>query len=410
MTIELITGTPGAGKTTFAVGERVATECVRELVMDDGAKYTRRVLTSGVRGLIVEHERLPHKLTGDKVSDADVDFWNQMESGDSPVFQRLAGADPVDKVVDPATGEVKDLRPLVQNWWLWCKPGDLIVVDEAQFLAPRGSLGRKPPYWIQCLEIHRHYGVDFIIITQHPQLIDTTIRNLVGLHRHVRSVMGSALCMTYTWDHASNPERTQLGNKKAWMRRAKHYRLFHSAVAHVAPPTSGRGGVLAALALFAAFGLGIRHFFQKFDPPAQAAIAPAGSSSLALAASSPVTPASAPADRPPQIVGCIDGPGAGYCVDSQGGRVDMPSHVVAWNARNIGGFIKHDLTHASGGTPSPTVAKADPEPVAGPGGFADPAPRPNPVRPLSGGLFTPGGPSMPGESHDGALLADMRRR
>lgn len=48
--------------------------------------------------------------------------------------------------------------------------------------------------------------------------------------------------------------------------------------------------------------------------------------------------------------------------------------------------------------------------VTGPGGFADPAPRPNPVRPLSGGLFTPGGPSMPGEGHDGALLADMRRR
>ncbi|MCH8180600.1 MAG: hypothetical protein IIA02_12580 [Proteobacteria bacterium] len=407
MTIELITGTPGAGKTTYAVAERVATECVRELVMDDGSKYTRRVLTAGVRGLILDHERLPHKLTGDKVTDQEVDFWNQMETGDSPVFQRLAGADPVDRVVDPATAESRDLRPLVQNWWLWCKPGDLIVVDEAQFLAPRGSLGRKPPYWIQCLEIHRHYGVDFLIITQHPQLIDTTIRNLVGLHRHVRSVMGSALCMTYTWDHASNPERTQLGNKKPWMRRAKHYRLFHSAVAHVAPPTSGRGGVLAALLLLVCFGVGIKMFFRKFDPPASDVASVAASAPIA--ASAPLAVASAP-DKPPRIVGCIDGAGGGYCIDSQGGRVDMPAQVVAWNARNVGGFIKHDMASDPRGSSVPAApSKVDPEPMGGVGGFADPVGRPNPVRPPSGGLFTPGGPSLPGDSHDGAVLAGMRR-
>ncbi|WP_421885323.1 zonular occludens toxin domain-containing protein [Methylibium sp.] len=105
---------------------------------------------------------------------------------------------------------------------------------------PRRTLGRKPPYWLQAMEIHRHYGVDFIIITQHPQLIDTTVRALVGLHRHVRSVMGSAVCMVYTWDHASNPERFTNSAKSQFIRRKSHYKLFHSAAAHVKPPTSGR--------------------------------------------------------------------------------------------------------------------------------------------------------------------------
>ena len=47
-------------------------------------------------------------------------------------------------------------------------------LDEAQFLAPRGALSRKPPYWIQAAGDPPPYGVDFIVITEHPQLIDST--------------------------------------------------------------------------------------------------------------------------------------------------------------------------------------------------------------------------------------------
>ncbi len=139
---------------------------------------------------------------------------------------------PVGKVLSEAPA-------CMQNGWLWCKPGDLIMIDEAQFVMPRGTLGRKPPYWLQAMEIHRHYGVDFLIVTQHPQLIDTTVRALVGLHRHVRSVMGSQLCMVYTWDHASNPERFSNATKSQFIRRKAHYKLFHSAATHIKPPQLG---------------------------------------------------------------------------------------------------------------------------------------------------------------------------
>lgn len=316
--IELITGSPGAGKTTYAVAARVAVEAKREIALDadtcvklqvdPGTKVTRRLVVAGVRGLLVEHERLPHILTRDATSPAEVERWNAMQveadpaggkplQSDTPVHQRLPGDPPVEGV--PA---------LMQNWWLWCKPGDLIVIDEAQFVMPRGTLGKKPPYWLQAMEIHRHYGVDFLIITQHPQLIDTTVRALVGLHRHVRSVMGSAVCMVYVWDHASNPERYGMANKTQFIRRAKHYKLFHSAAAHVKPPSSGRWAlVVAPLLLFGGLG-GLAWKVSAFGNPKDGTVKPAP-----VAASSPSSSAAAPRSEPVRLAGFVDVPKLSGC-------------------------------------------------------------------------------------------------
>lgn len=418
MSIELITGTPGAGKTTYAVAEVVARELGRKIKLSDevcialcldlGTVVDRRIVAAGVRGLKVEHERLPHILTRDRVLPSDVAKWNEMVSEtvdgkrvetDEPVHQRLP--------TDPP----RDVPALVQNWWLWCKPGDLIVVDEVQFVAPRGTLGRKPPYWIEALAIHRHYGVDFLFITQDVQGIDTFIRGKVNPHRHVRSVMGSPVCMVYTWDHCSNTERTSLANKKAWWRRAKHYRLFDSSVAHVGPPTAGRSLLLVIPALLAAFGFGMNHFFNRFNPPsAEASLAPAESAAPSAASFPP--PASAPTDSaPPRLAGCIDGPRGGYCIGVDGSRVDMPPDLVAFNARNLGGFIKHDVQSRSSSpspSPFPAASAALPPPVDA-GHITGPEPR-NPVRPLAGSIGHYGGgvPAAPAPDLDGAILSGMR--
>jgi zona occludens toxin (predicted ATPase) len=284
--IELITGSPGAGKTTFAVAVRLAAEAGREVVTEDGDIVKRRVVVAGVKGLLIEHEVLPHRLTADEPSGEVVARYNAMRDDlpDTPVYQRLAGS-----------ASDRECPCLVQNWWLWCKPGDLIVVDEVQFMAPRGSLGKKPPYWIEAMAVHRHYGVDFLIITQHPQLIDAFIRNLVGMHRHVRSMLGSALCTVYVWDHASNPERFSLANKGFFWRRAKHYRLFKSSVAHVKPPTAGRGMLLMLPVLAIGIVLGVMRFKSRFMGEAGAAPA------VATVASAPA--GSAPAGRPGEFQG-----------------------------------------------------------------------------------------------------------
>lgn len=351
--IELVTGSPGAGKTTYAVAMRVAPESTRQIELDQdtcvklqvdiGTRVTRRLVVAGIRGLKVEHERLPHILTRDGTSPAEVERWNAMVTeqdpntgkplaSDTPQHQRLPGDPPIEGV--PC---------LMQNWWLWCKPGDLIVIDEAQFVMPRGGMGKKPPYWLQVMEIHRHYGVDFLIITQHPQLIDTTVRALVGMHRHVRSVMGSAVCMVYTWDHASNPERYNMANKGQFIRRRKHYKLFHSSAAHVKPPTSGRWGLIAAPVLLAAGLGGLAWKVSAFggDKPATPK-APLSAPAVTGAASAPraSAPVLAGFVDVPKISGCFAVRDICQCFDEVGQLVRIAKSACELSSRSYDGLVR----------------------------------------------------------------------
>lgn len=263
MTIELVTGTPGAGKTCYAVAKRIIGESGKTVAVESPTgsvdMVERRIIVAGIRDLAVPHERLPHTLTGERVSVTEIETWNAVDKDGEPDFKRLPG-DPAHLV--PAS---------LFNWWLWCRPGDLIVCDEVQFIIPRGTLGKTPPHYIKSLEIHRHYGVDFLFITQSPQLLDATIRNLVGLHRHIRSVMGSPLCLVYEWDHASNTERITNASKRFYRRKAAYFKLYKSTVAVVKPPSSGRmifWALPLLLAAFLAFG---SHLKSKFSPPAPSA-------------------------------------------------------------------------------------------------------------------------------------------
>jgi len=348
--IELITGTPGAGKTTYAVATRLAAEVKRtvpiepetcaKLGLDVGTVIQRRLVVAGIRGLSIEHERLPHLLTRDASSSAEVEKWNALLPGSEgdPVHQRLPG--------EP----VRDVPAILQNWWLWCRPGDLIVVDEAQFVMPRGTLGRKPPYWLQAMEVHRHYGVDFLLITQHPQLIDTTVRALVGLHRHVRAVMGSSVCMVYTWDHASNPERYGTSTKGTFVRRRSHYRLFHSTVAVVKPPSAGRWGLVVA-PLLLAVGLGglafkVHGWTKGGGPSSSAAAASAAADSSAVVAGDSREPRPGRRGRPagfvdvPDLAGCFAQGSACRCMSREGAWVAVEASMCRLTSSSFDGLVK----------------------------------------------------------------------
>lgn len=332
MTIELITGTPGSGKTTFAVATRLTAEVGRKITLETGEVIERRLCVGGVRGLLVEHERLPHTLTGEKMPQGEIDKWNELDSADEPLHKRLPGEPPREDV--PAS---------LFNWWLWCKPGDLIVVDEIQFIVPRGTLGRKPPLFIALLEVHRHYGVDFLIITQHPQLLDNTIRALVGLHRHVRSVMGSAVCMVYVWDHASNPERYTNANKSTFVRRAKHYRLFKSSVAHVKPPTSGRSVLLIVPVLLIVCGFLFTKTKERFTSGQTQPVA----AQIASKPPSPVVPTKSAASAPQamlspgsRIAGCFAVRDRCECQDGDGRRVVVELAMCKASSQSYDGLVK----------------------------------------------------------------------
>lgn len=141
--ITLITGTPGAGKTAYVVNEL-------------SSIHDRQLIIDGIPDLIIPHELPPEEGGG------------------------------------------------IQAWPDWAPDGALIVIDEAQrIFRPRGSGSKVPPF-VAALETHRHKGLDFIIITQHPNLIDQNVRRLVGRHIHLRATaLGRWL---YEWPECGEPD------------------------------------------------------------------------------------------------------------------------------------------------------------------------------------------------------------
>ena len=124
----------------------------------------------------------------------------------------------------------------IQTWPKWAPPGAIIVVDECQrIFRPRPS-GSKVPDYVAELETHRQRGLDFILITQHPRLIDINLRSLIEHHTHLsKTNLGIRRKLEWTTGGAKDPEsRTNI--KEALVSVYKldksAYGLYKSAEVH----------------------------------------------------------------------------------------------------------------------------------------------------------------------------------
>jgi zona occludens toxin len=170
--ITLITGVPGSGKTLYAVW------LLKKLHGQGG----RRVLVDGIRDLALEHVEID--------------------------------------------------EPWLRSWHENAQAHDLIVIDEAQRIYPPTTASQRPTPDVEKLHVHRHMGVDFIIITQHPQRISKTVRDLVGRHVHVRNLFGLKRAMLYEWDHCHNPSSLKDAVKTMWPYPRDVFSLYTSAEVH----------------------------------------------------------------------------------------------------------------------------------------------------------------------------------
>lgn len=170
--IILITGTPGSGKTLFTVSELLA-----------GQFKDRPLFINGIPDLLIPHE---------PISDEDVGTWFD--------------------------GKLK--------------PGSVIVIDEVQRMWRPRAASQTPPPAVAKLETHRHQGIDFIIITQHPQLIDVNVRRLVGRHLHVRRTFALGAAVVYEWDHCENPGNVKQATSKLWRYPKAAFKLYRSSELH----------------------------------------------------------------------------------------------------------------------------------------------------------------------------------
>ena len=95
----------------------------------------------------------------------------------------------------------------IKTWPKWAPDGAIIVVDECQrIFRPRSSSSAVPDYVAE-LETHRHRGLDFLLITQHPRLIDVHLRSLIEHHTHFgKTNLGLRRKLEWTTGGAKEPE------------------------------------------------------------------------------------------------------------------------------------------------------------------------------------------------------------
>jgi len=208
--ITLITGTPGAGKTLYAIAkllQPVIGTTVTKKNDDGSSEEVTRIVYTNINGLQLEHE--PISSGGDWVQDT----------------KRAWQFQPI--------GEGQGLR----DWHKWAKPGSLIVYDEFQKVWPMVPNGTPIPPDIQSLDTHRHLGVDFILITQSPNNYNRHIQGLVGRHLHVRRMGNLGLTVVYEWDHCSKQLMYSKSISKApWRYDKSIFNLYKSAELHTKTP------------------------------------------------------------------------------------------------------------------------------------------------------------------------------
>lgn len=125
----------------------------------------------------------------------------------------------------------------IQDMHVWLKwpenNGSIVVIDEAQNIFPPRSAGSKTPEIVEWLHVHRHSGVDIILITQMPGRIDKQVRDLVGAHYHIhKTPLG--VRMRYFWDYCENNPKSGMKNARPELYKfdKKAFGLYKSAEIH----------------------------------------------------------------------------------------------------------------------------------------------------------------------------------
>lgn len=184
MSIKLLTAVPGGGKTSYAVWH----------VIKEAAEQGRTVYTIGIPKLIIPTIEITYEY---------LKTWYEQD--------------------------IIDGLPVLRN----IDHGSLIVVDEVQKMWP--ALGSQASKDITELSEHRHYGLDFFIMTQSPSLVHKKVLALVNPHLHiVPRWSGRTL---YEWpEYRSNTSAAstrRVAVSAPYKLPKESFQLYHSATQHI---------------------------------------------------------------------------------------------------------------------------------------------------------------------------------
>lgn len=146
--------------------------------------------------------------------------------------------------------------------WQDVADGSVVLIDEAQrVFRPRGP-GAQVPAHVAALETHRHRGIDIVLVTQHPKLIDSNVRRLAGRHMHVVRAFGTRHATVHEWGEVKDdPERSREDSiRHEWRYPAELFGAYKSAEVHTVKrrlPVRLLTVVLAPIFAVAGIGYGV---------------------------------------------------------------------------------------------------------------------------------------------------------
>jgi len=183
--ITLITATPGGGKTALAVQ-----------IMMEAVAAGRPLFVMGIPELTLPYSPTPP-----------INEWTELRE-------------------DPE-------NPGLMMPYFTFPPNSLIVLDEAQRVFRLRASASKVPEHVAAFETVRHTGVTFLLMTQHPNFVDSHIRNLVGQHIHLRD-LGLLGRWFYEWPEVSDPKAFHSAPiKKPWKLPKETFSLYKSSSLHI---------------------------------------------------------------------------------------------------------------------------------------------------------------------------------
>jgi zona occludens toxin len=263
---------------------------------------------------------------------------------------------------------------LEHPWHESVPDGSVIVIDEVQRVWRPTAAGAKVTPEIEALETHRHKGIEFILMTQHPNLLHSNVRRLVGRHVHIRDngVLGR---WWYEWPEAANPEQWKSAPVKVRYRLPKHtFKKYTSASLHVKSIRKVPVAVIVLVVAFAFAGyMGITVYNRinakvNPDPVKLAGKSEAVKNEVVEKAESkrrslPVDEALAlAASVPPKrakLVGCIHAGSRCECLDEEGFSATVELKLCLDTASRGGLAVPYDIRPVEAKQPRQTAVAAD---------------------------------------------------
>lgn len=332
--ITLITGTPGQGKTVKAVWDEIR----------PAVEQGRPVYYNGIPKL---------QLPAIRLLDDEVRNWSTLQlPSHFECFKDSDGFDHEVKIFDRQE-RAKFLEYQEENHkqLSFIEEGSLIVIDEAQRIFRPMGTGVAIPDYLAYLEYHRHHGIDFVLLTQHPKLIHVNCRALVGRHIHLRNgIIGR---VSHEWSEWTENPHTKSTRSNAITRRnalpKAAFDLFESASIHVKPKKRFPMAIAVVLFAVVAVPAGAAMLWHQLHKPVIEAKHVdtldvsnqklPGNGSGGVASSSRVTTSAVPALPPFQykvsdqvnwskVAGCADLRGQVQCYDDSGAKIILPQETA----------------------------------------------------------------------------------